>query len=168
MEVIAFSKSLTITNLDQLAKGTGARYLEVLPDVLNLPPNRKSVQAIYIAVAWRRTMPADTKTNKRHMLIDFKPELTSAHLETLIEQAEEPLAPVANPDKNLLADLFSVPVKTKTRKVAGNTVSKSAKVQPASVAKRESLLDCSGCRQPLSKRVAGRGFTKCLSCRKAS
>jgi hypothetical protein len=152
METIAFSKSLTITNMDQLAKGTGARYLEVLPDIFNLPPNRQPMRTQYIALKWRRTVPASTKANAGHMLIDFKPEQPG---EAATELLDTWLATPA-------------PKKAKTRKVAGNTISKSAKVQPASVAKRESLLDCQGCRQPLSKRVAGRGFTKCLSCRKAS
>ena len=48
MRIIKNSKDLKIVNLDQLAHGTGAKYLEVMPD---------SLHGTLIAVCWRRKLP---------------------------------------------------------------------------------------------------------------
>ena len=48
MEIIKYNPELKITNLDQLARGTGAKYLEVLP---------VKAKGILIAVKWCRKIP---------------------------------------------------------------------------------------------------------------
>ena len=54
-----YNPGMQITNTDQLPKGTGAKYLEVL-DHGSGP---------FVAVQWRRTQPSTLP--KKHMLIRF-------------------------------------------------------------------------------------------------
>lgn len=63
MLIIAYNPDLKITNLQQLSKGTGARYLEVLDD--------QKLHGVYIACRWKRNVP--NKLDKGHVLIDMKP-----------------------------------------------------------------------------------------------
>lgn len=51
-----------IVNTEQLARGVGARYLEVMP---------AHKPGILIACQWRRTIPEDTKDNRTHFLLDM-------------------------------------------------------------------------------------------------
>ena len=46
-EIIKYSPSLKVTNLDQLPRGTGAKYLECL----------RGPDGILIAKQWRRSIP---------------------------------------------------------------------------------------------------------------
>jgi len=59
MKTIKYNKNLVITNIDQLAHGTGAKYLEVLLD---------NAHGVMIAKQWRR-MPVST--DKFHALVEF-------------------------------------------------------------------------------------------------
>lgn len=57
--VINYDQQLSIVNLDQLSRGTGARYLEVLP--VRDPDNK----LVYVAKAWRR------RTHTGSAFVDF-------------------------------------------------------------------------------------------------
>ena len=57
--VIKHNRDMRITNLDQLAHGTGAKYLEVL---------ESHIPDTYIAVQWRRK---NTVCNDGHILIEL-------------------------------------------------------------------------------------------------
>jgi hypothetical protein len=60
--IIAYSPQIAVSNVAQLAAGTGCRYLEVtLPHRPELP---------YIAVAWRRRRPAYLAPGRA--LLDFR------------------------------------------------------------------------------------------------
>lgn len=62
MKIIPIKDAGKITNLESLARGTGARYLECIePHREGLPP--------LIALRWRRKVPKKFK-----VLIDFEPE----------------------------------------------------------------------------------------------
>ena len=58
--VISYSREIKITNLDQLARGTGARYIEVVDS---------HVPGEYVAVQWRRRLPVSVMTG--HKFIRF-------------------------------------------------------------------------------------------------
>jgi len=58
-KITPYNPGMQITNTDQLARGTGAKYLEVLDN--GTGP--------FVAVQWRRTIPR-TLPNK-HMLVRF-------------------------------------------------------------------------------------------------
>ena len=61
MKIIPNTADLKVINLEQLARGTGARYLEVM----NSPEGYDTL----IACRWRRVIP-----KKDCILIDLKPE----------------------------------------------------------------------------------------------
>lgn len=61
MKVVKFIPGMQITNVDQLSKGTGSKYLEVL-DYGEGP---------FIAVQWRKTKP-NKLDSKYRILIQFK------------------------------------------------------------------------------------------------
>jgi hypothetical protein len=63
MTIIPYTPTLEIVNLDQLAKGTGARYMFCLA----IGPNNSLV-----AAKWKRVIPTTFKHYE--VLIDFKPE----------------------------------------------------------------------------------------------
>jgi hypothetical protein len=60
MQRIKYNKNLIITNLDQLAHGTGCKYLEVLPD---------NIHGVLIAVQWKRKPPK--QYDKQFALVEF-------------------------------------------------------------------------------------------------
>ncbi len=61
MFVVDYSPVMKITNTDQLPKGSGAKYLEVLePETVGEP---------LIAMQWRKTKPKSLP--KRHQLVRF-------------------------------------------------------------------------------------------------
>lgn len=60
MKRTTYNPGMQITNTDQLPRGTGSKYLEVLDN--GTGP--------FIAVEWRNTLPKSIPTN--HMLIEFK------------------------------------------------------------------------------------------------
>jgi hypothetical protein len=66
MEIIPYNKDMKIVNLDALAKGTGARYLECIEALLGFAFDAST--HIYIAKQWRRKVPKDYE-----ILIDFTP-----------------------------------------------------------------------------------------------
>lgn len=59
MKITPYNPGMQITNLDQLPRGTGGRYLEVLDNKVGP----------FIAVAWRRTRPKSLP--KSHLLLAF-------------------------------------------------------------------------------------------------
>jgi hypothetical protein len=61
-KIIPFDKTLKIVNTEQLARGTGAKYLEVI---------EAHIPGIYIAKQWRRK-PNDKEDN---ILIEHKGEV---------------------------------------------------------------------------------------------
>ena len=60
MDVIKYNPKMKITNTDQLPRGTGCKYLEVL---------KPHVNGEYIAVQWRRKL--NTTRNSMFLLIEF-------------------------------------------------------------------------------------------------
>ncbi len=60
MKRIKYNKNLIITNLDQLPRGTGAKYLEVMPD---------NIHGILIAVCWKRKVPK--QYDNQFALVEF-------------------------------------------------------------------------------------------------
>ena len=59
MNTIPYNPGIQITNLDQLPKGTGAKYLEVIVPA----------EGPIIAVAWRKTKPKTLGRGRK--LIEF-------------------------------------------------------------------------------------------------
>jgi hypothetical protein len=60
MKRIKYNRNLIITNLDQLPRGTGAKYLEVRPD---------NIHGVLIAVQWRRVVPK--QFSSQFALVEF-------------------------------------------------------------------------------------------------
>jgi hypothetical protein len=60
MKTTTYNPGMQITNLDQLPRGTGAKYLEV----------RDDGSGPFIAVQWRRTQPKNLPS--KHILLEFK------------------------------------------------------------------------------------------------
>jgi hypothetical protein len=63
IRTITYNPGMQITNVDQLSKGTGAKYLEVLDN--NEGP--------FIAVQWRKTKPKSLQP--KHKLVEFPRKL---------------------------------------------------------------------------------------------
>ena len=60
MKVIKYHRNLVITNLGQLPRGVGAKYLEVLPD---------NIHGVLIAVKWKRVIPK--QYDNQFALVEF-------------------------------------------------------------------------------------------------
>ena len=54
MRTIKYTPAIKVTNLEQLARGTGAKFLEVLDDG----------SSVYVAVKWRNKRPASLADNR--------------------------------------------------------------------------------------------------------
>ncbi len=63
IKTITYNPGMQITNLDQLPKGTGAKYLEVIDEN----------QGPFIAVCWRQVQPKSLPRN--HKLVTFSRKL---------------------------------------------------------------------------------------------
>lgn len=61
--IIQYDAGLDIRNLGQLPRGTGCRYLEVVPDI---EPRGGMAHQVYRARAWRR------KPKPKTIVIEFK------------------------------------------------------------------------------------------------
>jgi hypothetical protein len=59
VKIIPNDRSLDIRNLEQLPRGTGAPYLEVM---------ESHIQGVYIAVQWRRAVKVSAND---HVLVQF-------------------------------------------------------------------------------------------------
>ncbi len=60
MKRIKYNRNLIITNLDQLPRGSGAKYLEVMPD---------NIHGVLIAIKWRRVVPK--QYSSQFALVEF-------------------------------------------------------------------------------------------------
>ena len=58
--VINYSREIVVSNLEQLSKGVGARYMEVIDS---------HVPGEYVAVQWRRKLPVSVVVG--HKFIQF-------------------------------------------------------------------------------------------------
>jgi hypothetical protein len=65
--ILPYNKDMNIVNLEALARGTGARYLECI-EGLQTRPGAAVTTRIYVAKQWRRKIPKEYA-----ILIDFKP-----------------------------------------------------------------------------------------------
>ena len=63
MQTIPYSKTMKIVNTEQLPRGLGAKYLEVMSS--HIPDT-------YIAVQWHRKLPARLKS--WHSIVEFRKE----------------------------------------------------------------------------------------------
>ena len=60
MGIIKYTPQLKITNLEHLAHGTGAKYLEVI---------RSHISGEYVAIQWRMKKPTTIETGR--LLVKF-------------------------------------------------------------------------------------------------